>query len=130
MAAGNEAVSALAGVVAVVRDENKPRSHPAARPSVSGLPTADPTLATATSIDWHCVAVAETGADFTMHGPVYSTAYGVVNSVVTEYASPAVAARVFAGTATEAEQTDIVARFAADHGTGGWGVETKRKCGL
>jgi starvation-inducible outer membrane lipoprotein len=83
-----------------------------------------------TSINWPCVAVAETGRDVTMHGSTYSTEYGVVNDIVYQYASPEVQARVFAGTATEAEQTDIVARFAADHGTGGWGTLTKQKCGL
>ncbi len=77
-----------------------------------------------------CIAEAETGTDWTMHGSTYSTAYGVINDIVYEYASPDVQARIFSGTATPAEQTDVVARFAADHGFGGWGERTKEVCGL
>ncbi len=79
---------------------------------------------------WSCIANAETGGDFTMHGSTYSTAYGIINDIVYEYASPEVQARVFSGTASASEQLDIVTRFAADHGFGGWGVLTREKCGL
>jgi hypothetical protein len=79
---------------------------------------------------WPCVAEAETGSDWTMHGSTYSTAYGIVNDIVYDYASPAVQRKVFSGTASPWEQTDIVRRFAADHGTGGWGWLTRQKCGI
>lgn len=82
------------------------------------------------AVDWPCVAEAETGSDWSMHGATYSTAYGMVNDIIYEYATPDVQQRVFSGTASAAEQTDIADRFAADHGTGGWGARTREKCGL
>lgn len=120
--------------LAVRTDEQKRWILVVAEAAVSSHPTPPaggrPAVSASGAIDWPCVAIAETGGDVTWHGPIYSTEYGVVNSIVTQYATPEVAARVFAGTASEAEQTDIVARFAADHGTSGWGTLTKAKCGL
>lgn len=79
---------------------------------------------------WACIANAETGGDVTMHGSVYSTAFGLMNQIVTDYGTPEVAARIFAGQGTFAEELDIATRFAADNGFGGWGERTKQKCGL
>lgn len=79
---------------------------------------------------WPCIAEAETGTDWSMHGSTYSTAFGLVNDIVEDYGSPEEQAAVFSGTATAEQQVDIASRFAADHGFGGWGVLTKSKCGL
>lgn len=83
-----------------------------------------------TSPVFACIANAETGGDETMHGPIYSTAFGMMNEIVTDYGNPEVAARIFAGQGTFSEELDIAVRFVADHGFGGWGVLTKEKCGL
>lgn len=79
---------------------------------------------------WQCIAIAETGGNWSMHGSTYSTAFGMVNAIIFEYGTPDEQKHVFAGTATPDEQIDIASRFAAQHGFGGWGQLTKRKCGL
>lgn len=79
---------------------------------------------------WACIAEAETGSDWTMHGSTYSTAFGMVNDIIYDYGTPEEQQAVFSGTATREQQIDIASRFAADHGFGGWGELTKQKCGL
>ncbi len=106
------------------------RASPAPPEPDSAPAATTPEVQPATGGVWACIANAETGGDFTMHGSTYSTAYGIINDIVYEYASPEVQARVFSGTATASEQLDIVTRFAADHGFGGWGYLTREKCGL
>lgn len=79
---------------------------------------------------WICIANAETGGDVTMHGSVYSTAFGMINDIIYQYGTPQQQADIFAGRGSFAEELDIASRFAADHGFGGWGVLTREKCGL
>jgi len=126
-----------AGLALAVRAENDRRFILAvAEAAAKEVRTPPPSEAVASvptgsgGVNWACVADAETGSDWSMHGATYSTAYGMINDIVYEYASPEVQQRVFSGTASPAEQTDIAARFAADHGTGGWGSLTRQKCGL
>lgn len=99
----------------------EPRSAP---PGVSGQVAAEPT----SSIDWDCVAVAETGADFGMHGSSYSSAYGVMNQAVRENAPPDVAARILAGSASKPEQLAMAQSIAARHGIDAWAASTVAKC--
>jgi hypothetical protein len=84
----------------------------------------------ATSSLWDCIATAETGGDYSMHGSTYSTAFGMVNDIIYEYGTPEEQSAVFSGTATKAQEIDIASRFAADHGFGGWGALTRQKCSL
>lgn len=88
------------------------------------------TVAAAPSSPWDCIAEAETGSDYTMHGSTYSTAFGLVNDIIFEYGTPEEQSAVFSGTATREQEIDIASRFAADHGFGGWGALTRQKCGL
>jgi hypothetical protein len=128
-AAGNEAAkdrlrSQRAFWLAAVQAKNN-------QPSIPGASPAAPTAAAANpSSPWDCIAEAETGSDYTMHGSTYSTAFGMVNDIIYQYGTPEEQSAVFSGTATKAQQIDIASRFAADHGFGGWGSLTKQKCGL
>lgn len=79
---------------------------------------------------WACIAEAETGSDWTMHGSTYSTAFGMVNDIIEDYGTPEQQQAVFSGTASQVTQIDIASRFAADHGFGGWGELTRKKCRL
>jgi hypothetical protein len=97
-------------------------------PPVVLLPDA-PVQATVSS-PWDCIAAAETGADYTMHGATYSTAFGVINDIVYQYGTPDEQRQIFSGTASKETQIAVVSRFTAQHGFGGWGVLTKQKCGL
>lgn len=89
-----------------------------------------PPAAASSSDVFACIANAETGNDWTMHGSTYSTKYGLVNDIIRDYGSPEVQARVFSGTASDAEQLDIVRRFTGEHGFGGFGSLTRQKCNL
>ncbi len=134
-------VYALAQQLAAVHAEEQPRPHEELQstvPPVSSNPPSTGTVAAASPPEtqpgtggiYACIGSAETGLDYTMHGSTYSTAFGLVNEIVTDYASPEVAARVFSGTATASEELDIVVRFTNDHGFGGFGYLTRQKCGL
>jgi hypothetical protein len=79
---------------------------------------------------WDCIAEAETGSDYTMHGSTYSTAFGMVNDIIYDYGTPEEQQAVFSGTASKETQIAIASRFANDHGFGGWGELTRQKCGL
>ncbi len=79
---------------------------------------------------WACIAEAETGTDWSMHGSTYSTAFGMVNDIIYDYGTPEEQAAVFSGTASAETQIRIASAFANDHGFGGWGELTKQKCGL
>ncbi len=99
-------------------------------PAPASPEVAPPDLPPAAASPWPCIAEAETGSDWTMHGSTYSTAFGMVNDIIEDYGSPEQQAAVFSGTASPETQIDIASRFAADHGFGGWGELTKQKCGL
>lgn len=86
--------------------------------------------ASAPSYPWDCIANAETGGDWSMVGSTYSTGLGVINDVVYQYGSPQEAKDIMSGQASKQEQIDVVSRFTAIHGFGGWGYLTKQKCGL
>ncbi len=90
-------------------------------------------------VDWHAdgynwlaLAKCETGgnanaslpgpADWHMHGSVYSSAFGVVNEGVRQYASsPESAQRILNGTASPEEQLAMAVALERDNGIGGWG---------
>lgn len=97
---------------------------------LAAVETPPPVSPTTSGGVWACIANAETGGDVSMHGPVYSTAFGMINDIVYQYGSPAQQADIFSGNGTFAEELDIASRFAADHGFGGWGYLTREKCGL
>jgi hypothetical protein len=86
------------------------------------------TSSAAGGINWTCIAEAETGGDWTMHGSNYSTALGILNQAVRENATPEVAARVFAGTASRAEQIAIGESIVRKFGIRAWAPSTVRKC--
>lgn len=72
--------------------------------------------------DWMALAVCETHADFTMHGATYSSAFGIVNAGVRQYAPSAEAAqRILSGTASAWEQLVTAVNLERDVGIGGWG---------
>lgn len=80
-------------------------------------------------IDWDCVAIAETGGNFHMHGSAYSSAYGIMNEAVRENATPEVASRVLNGTASKDEQLAIAEAIARRFGfRQSWGWLTVQKC--
>lgn len=120
-------ISAYAFLSAVIQVKEQPRppvepSPPVAARELTGV-TAD------SSIDWNCVAVAETGGDFTMHGSSYSSAYGVMNEAVRENAPAEVAARILAGTASPDEQLQMAQSIAARFGIDAWAPGTAARCG-
>lgn len=120
----------VAGVATVeqrARADSTPQAVPVATPASSTVASSN---ASASSGPWSCIAEAETGSDWTMHGATYSTAFGMVNAIIYEYGTQDEIAAVFSGTASAAQQIDIASRFAAQHGFSGWGVLTKQKCGL
>lgn len=86
------------------------------------------TVPTTSSWDWNCVAVAETGGDWTAHGSAYSSALGVMNEAVRENATPDVAARILSGTASRQEQIDMAQRIYDRFGPTAWGTLTVEKC--
>lgn len=109
------------------------RVQPATTPDLVSTDTipATPVVSVAapsSSIDWPCVAEAETGSDFSMHGSSYSSAYGVMNEAVRENAPPDVAARILAGTASPAEQLAMAESIAARHGLQAWAPSTYERC--
>jgi hypothetical protein len=83
---------------------------------------------TGDGVDWDCVAVAETGADYTMHGSAYSSAYGVMDQAVRENAPPDVADRILAGTATKEEQLAMAQSIARKFGLQAWARSTYERC--
>lgn len=112
--------------------EQPPPSFPVEPRSVVTSPTvttAEPTSLTQSDV-WACIAEAETGSDYTMHGSTYSTAFGMVNDIIYDYGTPEEQQAVFSGTASKEQQIAIASRFAGEHGFGGWGKLTKQKCGL
>lgn len=74
-----------------------------------------------TSYNWPALAICETGANTSMHGPVYSSMYGVMDEAVRENSPPDVAERILNGTASVAEQTAMAESVAAKHGIHSWG---------
>lgn len=78
--------------------------------------------------DWDCIALAETGENWQMHGSSYSSGIGVMNQAVRENATADVADRVFAGRASKAEQVAIGERIAARFGIRAWAAGTVDKC--
>lgn len=96
---------------------------------VGGTVISDPPPPAPTGGPWVCIADAETGG-VPASGPTYWTVFGVVSGVVTEYGTPAEQHDIFTDTASFGEQLDVVTRFAAVNGFGGWGVLTRQKCGL
>ncbi len=131
---------AFAQKLAAVRAEEQPRPHEELQstvPPVSSNPPSTGTVAAASPPEtqpgtggvWICIANAETGG-VPAPGPTYWTVYGVVTDVVTGWGTPEEQAAVFGGYATPGQELDIVTKFAAQEGFGGWGVLTKEKCGL
>lgn len=78
--------------------------------------------------DWECISIAETGGDWTAHGPSYSSALGVMNQAVRENSPPDVAARILAGTASRAEQITMASRIADRFGIDAWAASTVARC--
>ena len=70
---------------------------------------------------WDAIAQCETGSDFTMHGSIYSTAYGIVNAAIYQNASPEIAQRILSGTATKAEQLAVAKAVWSYAGDRAWG---------
>jgi hypothetical protein len=95
-------------------------------PTVS--PPTTMTVGAAASFDWDCVATAETGGDYTAHGPSYSSAYGVMNEAVRENAPVDVAARILRGSASPSEQLAMAQSIAAKHGIRAWAPGTVAMC--
>lgn len=101
-----------------------------ARPAPTPIPTPPAVAAPAGDI-WACVANAETGGDYGMHGSTYSSAFGILNAGIREQAtSPAEAARIIAGTATPAEELEVAQAEQRRYGWQAWALATRRKCGL
>lgn len=109
--------------------------HPAPDHAAGGTRKAAPAAASTfspvhASVDvWTCIATAETGG-VPAPGPTYWTVYGVVTDIIEDYGTTEEQAAIFGMTASLQTQLDVVSRFAADHGFGGWGQLTKQKCGL
>lgn len=107
---------------------------PPTRVAVTGTQTfvhsseSPPTTPAVNGFDWSCVATAETGADFSAHGPSYSSAYGVMDEAVRENAPPDVAARIIDGTASAAEQLAMAESVEAKHGMRAWAPGTVARC--
>ena len=78
--------------------------------------------------DWDCVALHETGADWTAHGSSYSSALGVMNQAVRENAPADVAARILAGTASRQEQIDMAQGIVNRFGVNAWAASTVAYC--
>lgn len=77
---------------------------------------------------WDCVALHETGSDWTAHGPSYSSGLGVMNQAVRENASADVAARILNGTATKQEQIDMAQGIVNRFGVNAWAASTVAYC--
>ncbi len=127
----------FASAVAAARVRENPPS-PLVEPVRASLAPPEPQSAPAATTPevqpgtggvWACIANAETGG-VPAPGPTYWTVYGVVTDVVTGWGTPEEQAAVFGGHATPGQELDIVTKFAADEGFGGWGDLTKTKCGL
>ncbi len=95
---------------------------------VTASPSPDPAPAAASSTDWSCVAMRETGADYSMHGSSYSSAFGVMNQAVRENSPPDVAERILAGTASESEQLAMAQSIEARFGIDAWAPSTAAAC--
>ena len=81
-----------------------------------------------TAFDWDCVANAETGGDFHMHGSHYSSAYGVMNQAVRENAPPEIANKILSGTATPTEQLKMAEEIVVKFGVNAWAKGTVKRC--
>lgn len=132
MAANDEPIALAASVEQFLSDlaaTNYLRLEAAVRER-STLTTRKPeSVPAAASLDWDCVARVETGTDFTMHGPSYSSAYGVMDAAVRENASPPIAERILAGTAAPSEQLAVAQRIEREHGPHAWASATVARCG-
>lgn len=125
LAARDRAVLAWADAIA---KEQPPLPSIAVEPSTSTISLPVVSVASAPS-PWPCISNAET-SNVAAPGPVYWTVFGVVTDVIEDYGTPDEQAAIFNGTASYQTQLDVVSRFAALHGFGGWGTLTKQKCGL
>lgn len=96
----------------------------AERESIS-TSSVDSNRTVAAAIDWDAIAMCETGADWTMHGPRYSSALGVMNQAVREHAPPDVAQRILSGTATRDEQIAMAESVRAELGIHAWACGRK-----
>lgn len=125
--AGNEAVKgfrtrrafALAGAV------HGGTSSTTVAPDPTAVAAAAPA---SSSWDWDCVATAETGGDWSMHGSRYSSALGILNEAIRENASEEVAARILSGTASRDEQIAVGDALVRRFGVGAWARSTVEKC--
>ena len=99
-----------------------------ARP-VAAVPARSTATGAASSWSWDCVATAETGGDWTAHGPSYSSALGVMNEAVRENAPADVAVRILNGTASRDEQIAMAQSILSRHGEGAWAWQTRQRCG-
>lgn len=83
--------------------------------------SAPPSVAAHSDAWWDAIAQCETGSDFTMHGSIYSSAYGIINAAIHQNASPDSAARILSGTASKAEQLAVAKAVWAYAGDRAWG---------
>ena len=73
---------------------------------------------------WDHLAQCETGSDWTMHGDIYSSAFGMINALVREMASVDVASRILSGQASKDEQIEVAERAIEKYGPSAWGCHT------
>lgn len=122
----------LVYIVGSIHERVQPDHHPDRVPvATPGFVTVEPTTPNRTAPevwDWNCVALHETGGDWTAHGPSYSSALGIMDAAIRENASPDVAARVLAGTATRAEQIAIGEQIVDRFGVNAWAPSTVAAC--
>lgn len=71
--------------------------------------------------DWYAIAQCETGGNWNVTGPRYSTGLGMMNQAIRENSPPEVAARELAGTATVVEIVLTAREIARKHGIHSWG---------
>lgn len=95
-------------------------------PYVSPPPTPERLPAVARRVDshsdewWYALARCETGLRWDWHGPIYSSAFGVLNQAVRESTDPGSAERILAGVASPQEQLVMVRNLWARAGDRAW----------
>ena len=75
---------------------------------------------------WAALAQCETGTRWDWHGPIYSSAYGIINDGIRQFApSSDSVTRILAGVASADEQTVTAQALYDQHGPSAWGCTSR-----
>lgn len=108
---------------------NRGQTESAPSRTVSAAPRSDSGPASAAGwyadgYDWACIAQAETGSDWTMHGSQYATAFGISTGASEQTPES------LAGTASPEAQLGIAIAVERRAGIHAWASNTLTKCGI